>query len=239
MLKTRLFIVVLLIALLAGCSPVAPGVGPLPKITLATTTSTQDSGLLDVIIPIFEAETGVKVDVIAVGTGQALALGVDGNADVLLVHARSQEDAFMAAGDGVRREDVMYNDFVILGPADDPAGVQGSATAVEAFTKIADAQVAFVSRGDNSGHEYQGKGRVGRRRDRADWGLVCLRRPGHGRCVDHGRRAHGLYPERPGHLLGPHLGGHGTGHRCRRRPHPVQPLRRHRRQPGQKRQNSQ
>ena len=151
MLKTRLFIVVLLIALLAGCSPVAPGVGPLPKITLATTTSTQDSGLLDVIIPIFEAETGVKVDVIAVGTGQALALGVDGNADVLLVHARSQEDAFMAAGDGVRREDVMYNDFVILGPADDPAGVQGAATAVEAFTKIADAQAAFVSRGDNSG----------------------------------------------------------------------------------------
>ncbi|MEZ4869887.1 MAG: substrate-binding domain-containing protein [Caldilineaceae bacterium] len=118
---------------------------------LATTTSTQDSGLLDVILPEFTAETGVTVDVVAVGTGQALKLGEDGNADVLLVHARAREDAFMAAGDGVRREDVMYNDFVLVGPAADPAGVKESASATEAFGKIAAAGAPFVSRGDDSG----------------------------------------------------------------------------------------
>jgi tungstate transport system substrate-binding protein len=122
-----------------------------PRIILATTTSTQDSGLLDVILPDFMEETGTGVDVVAVGTGQALQLGVDGNADVLLVHARAREDEFMAAGDGVRREDVMYNDFVILGPPSDPAGIAGSATATEALAKIAGAQAPFVSRGDDSG----------------------------------------------------------------------------------------
>jgi len=121
------------------------------KIILATTTSTQDSGLLDYLLPDYEAETGVKVEVIAVGTGQAIKLGEDGNADVLLVHARSQEDAFMDAGHGVRREDVMYNDFVVLGPEADPAGVKGSTTAVEAFQKIAAAPATFISRGDKSG----------------------------------------------------------------------------------------
>ncbi len=121
------------------------------KLILATTTSTQDSGLLDYLLPYFEQEYNTKIDVIAVGTGQAIKLGQDGNADVLLVHARSQEDAFMAAGDGVRREDVMYNDFVILGPASDPAGISGMKDAAAAFTKIADAKAKFVSRGDNSG----------------------------------------------------------------------------------------
>jgi tungstate transport system substrate-binding protein len=121
------------------------------ELILATTTSTQDSGLLDVILPIFEQQFNVKVDVIAVGTGQALKLGEDGNADVLLVHARAQEDAFMEAGHGVRREDVMYNDFVIVGPESDPAGIQGMTSASEAFAQIAAAQVPFVSRGDNSG----------------------------------------------------------------------------------------
>ncbi len=151
MFKSRLSLALfVLIALLAACSPVAPGIGP-ATLTLATTTSTQDSGLLDAILPMFEAESGVKVDVIAVGTGQALALGEDGNADVLLVHARSREDAFMADGHGVRREDVMYNDFVILGPADDPAGVGGSATAADALTAISSAEAPFVSRGDDSG----------------------------------------------------------------------------------------
>ena len=86
------------------------------RLILATTTSTQDSGLLEYLLPDFEKEFNTKVDVIAVGTGQALQLGKDGNADVLLVHARAQEDAFMKAGDGTRREDVMYNDFVIVGP---------------------------------------------------------------------------------------------------------------------------
>jgi tungstate transport system substrate-binding protein len=118
---------------------------------LATTTSTQDSGLLDVILPDFEQEAGVSVDVIAVGTGQALKLGEDGNADVLLVHARALEDAFMDAGHGVRREDVMYNDFVIVGPESDPAGIAGMTDAAAAFAKIAEAQAPFVSRGDESG----------------------------------------------------------------------------------------
>jgi tungstate transport system substrate-binding protein len=118
---------------------------------LATTTSTYDSGLLEFILPDFEAEFNVKVDVIAVGTGQAITLGQDGNADVLLVHARSREDAFMADGHGVRREDVMYNDFVILGPESDPAGIAGSTNAAESFTKLADAGANFISRGDDSG----------------------------------------------------------------------------------------
>jgi tungstate transport system substrate-binding protein len=118
---------------------------------LATTTSTQDSGLLDYLLPGFEDEAGVKVDVIAVGTGQALKLGQDGNADVLLVHSRAREDEFMAANHGVRREDVMYNDFVIVGPADDPAGIKGMTSAADAFIKLSETQSPFISRGDESG----------------------------------------------------------------------------------------
>lgn len=121
------------------------------KLVLATTTSTQDSGLLDYLLPDFEEQFGVKVDVIAVGTGQAIALGEDGNADVLLVHARAKEDEFMNAGHGTRREDVMYNDFVILGPEADPAGIKGTTSAAEAFKKIAETQSPFISRGDESG----------------------------------------------------------------------------------------
>ncbi len=148
-----------LIAVLSACQQVAPGLvvatptaeAQSQTLILATTTSTQDSGLLDFILPDFEAETGLQVDVIAVGTGQALALGEDGNADVLLVHARAQEDAFMAAGHGVRREDVMYNDYVIVGPPSDPAGIGGSQDAAQAFAKIAESKAPFVSRGDDSG----------------------------------------------------------------------------------------
>lgn len=121
------------------------------KLILATTTSTQDSGLLDYLLPMFEDETGVKVDVIAVGTGQALQLGQDGNADVLLVHSRAREDEFMAANHGTRREDVMYNDFVILCPESDPAGIAGTTSAAEAFKKIAETETPFISRGDDSG----------------------------------------------------------------------------------------
>jgi tungstate transport system substrate-binding protein len=121
------------------------------RLVLATTTSTQDSGLLDYLLPFFEEEFNTKVDVIAVGTGQALQLGKDGNADVLLVHARSQEDVFMEEGNGTRREDVMYNDFVILGPESDPAGIKGLTSAVDAFKKIAETKSTFISRGDKSG----------------------------------------------------------------------------------------
>jgi tungstate transport system substrate-binding protein len=95
------------------------------RLVLATTTSTEDSGLLDFILPDFEAQFNARVDVVAVGTGQALALGENGDADVLLVHARAREDAFVADGNGTARYDVMYNDFVILGPADDPAWISG------------------------------------------------------------------------------------------------------------------
>ena len=118
---------------------------------LATTTSTEDSGLLGEILPVFEEEYGVTVDVVAVGTGQALQIGMDGNADVLLVHARAREDAFMEEGHGSRREDVMYNDFIILGPADDPASIRGMIDAGEAMAAIAEAGETFVSRGDESG----------------------------------------------------------------------------------------
>jgi tungstate transport system substrate-binding protein len=158
--------IVLLAALLAACATPAatPTSAPAPteapteaaatgeqRLILATTTSTEDSGLLDVLLPAFEAKTGIAVDVIAVGTGQALQLGQDGNADVLLVHARAREDEFMAAGHGVRREDVMYNDFVIVGPADDPAGIRGMDSAAAAMAAIAAAEAPFISRGDESG----------------------------------------------------------------------------------------
>jgi tungstate transport system substrate-binding protein len=118
---------------------------------LATTTSTYDSGLLGYILPHFEQEYGVTVDVVAVGTGQALTLGMDGNADVLLVHDRAREDAFMAEGHGVRREDVMYNDFVIAGPEADPAGIAGMTDVATAFAEIAETESTFISRGDDSG----------------------------------------------------------------------------------------
>lgn len=118
---------------------------------LATTTSTDDSGLLDYLLPDFEARFNVEIQVIAVGTGQSLQLGQDGNADVLLVHAPALEETFMEDGHGIRREAVMYNDFVIVGPADDPAGIAGMEDAAEAFQAIAEAEATFVSRGDESG----------------------------------------------------------------------------------------
>ncbi len=127
------------------------------KLILATTTSTYDSGLLDFILPAFESEYGVEVDVIAVGTGQALELGVNGDTDVLLVHARSREDEFMAQKHAVRREDVMYNDFVIVGPPSDPAGIRGLKSALDALKAITNAESPFVSRGDDSGTHIKEK----------------------------------------------------------------------------------
>lgn len=127
------------------------------KLILATTTSTADSGLLAYILPDFEAKYNAKVEVIAVGTGQSLKLGEDGNCDVVLVHARAQEDAFVKGGYGVNRKDVMYNDFVVIGPKDDPAGIKGMTDAAEAFKKIAEARARFVSRGDESGTHTQEK----------------------------------------------------------------------------------
>lgn len=137
----------------SACNPAAvpAGTPQAQELILATTTSTYDSGLLDAILPAFERANGVRVKVIAVGTGQALKLGQDGNADVVLVHARAQEDQFVAEGWGVDRRDVMYNDFVLVGPNQDPAGVKGMATAADAFKAIAARQATFASRGDESG----------------------------------------------------------------------------------------
>jgi tungstate transport system substrate-binding protein len=153
-------IIVLASLLLAACAQAAPTEAPTPvtaiepavkELILATTTSTQDSGLLDELIPGFEAKTGYIVQTVAVGSGQAMQMGEECNADVLLVHSPAAEVAFMEAGNGVDRKLVMHNDFVIVGPAADPAGIRGSATAVEAFQKIAAAQAVFISRGDDSG----------------------------------------------------------------------------------------
>jgi len=121
------------------------------EIILASTTSTQNSGLYAYLLPIFTKETGFPVHVIAVGTGQALRIAENGDADVLIVHHRPSEDAFVAAGFGQDRRDVMYNDFVIVGPADDPAGIVGSQTAAAAFARLAAAKPIYISRGDESG----------------------------------------------------------------------------------------
>jgi tungstate transport system substrate-binding protein len=127
------------------------------RLLLATTTSTRDSGLLTFILPDFEKLYNVKVDVVAVGSGQAIKIGQDGNAEVLLVHSRAAEDKFMADGHGVRREDVMYNDYIIVGPAADPAGIKGMRNAAKVFATIAEKQAKFVSRGDESGTHVKEK----------------------------------------------------------------------------------
>jgi len=122
-----------------------------PDVILATTTSTRDSGLLDYLLPIFQEQTGYVVKMVAVGTGEALRMGEEGNADVLLVHAPSSEITFMEAGNGKDRFLIMHNDFVIVGPADDPAGITGSEDTAAAFTAIANNQSPFTTRGDDSG----------------------------------------------------------------------------------------
>ena len=120
-------------------------------ITVASTTSTENSGLFTYLLPAFTDATGIEVHVVAVGTGQALAIGQRGDTDVVFVHDRPAELKFVAAGDGVGRREVMYNDFVIVGPATDPAGTAGLNDAVAAFKKMAAAKATFLSRGDKSG----------------------------------------------------------------------------------------
>jgi tungstate transport system substrate-binding protein len=146
--KTALLLLlsILLMLALSACGPGEPEV-----LRLATTTSTADSGLLDAILPGFEEEFNARVDVVAVGTGQAIELGEAGDADVILVHARAREDAFIAEGHGTARHDVMYNDFILVGPAADPAGAAGMPTAAEALAAISAASAPFASRGDDSG----------------------------------------------------------------------------------------
>ncbi len=136
---------IFILSLAAGCA------GGGSQLILATTTSTQDSGLLDVLVPQFERQTGYAVKTIAVGSGAALRRGEEGEVDVVLAHSPDAEEAFMAAGHGVNRRLVMHNEFVIVGPAADPAGVRGLEDAAEAFRRIAEAEAAFLSRGDESG----------------------------------------------------------------------------------------
>jgi tungstate transport system substrate-binding protein len=142
----RLFLLALLLSTFLPASA-ASG----PAVILATTTSTQDTGLLDVLVPAFEASTGYQVKTIAVGTGAALAMGEKGDADVLLVHAPKAEEKYMADDRGLSRELVMHNNFIIVGPPNDPANVRGTTTAVDAFRHIAAAGAPFVSRADDSG----------------------------------------------------------------------------------------
>ena len=122
-----------------------------PVIRMSTTTSVNDSGLLPYLLPVFEEATGYKVEVQSAGTGAAIQKAVDGNADLILVHAKASEETFVADGYGVERIPFMYNYFVVVGPAADPAGIKGSANAAEAFNKIAGTESKFISRGDESG----------------------------------------------------------------------------------------
>jgi tungstate transport system substrate-binding protein len=137
-------------SVLAGLLLLAPVALAADSLILATTTSTQDSGLLDVLLPAFEARFRTKVKTIAVGSGEAIAMGRRGDADVLLVHSKAAEDAFVAEGYGSLRLDVMHNDFLVVGPAADPASAKDLEVA-EALKKIATARAAFISRGDQSG----------------------------------------------------------------------------------------
>jgi tungstate transport system substrate-binding protein len=146
--KIRFVIILLLSMILSGSLLAAEKV---KDILLATTTSTQDSGLLDVLIPIFEQQTGHFVKTIAVGSGQAVALGARGEADLLLVHSPKAEEKFVSQGFGINRKLVMHNDFIIVGPDKDPAGIKGLRSGSKAFKHISQAKALFLSRGDNSG----------------------------------------------------------------------------------------
>ena len=142
---------VIVAAVLAAAAVVKPVHAEDKSIVVASTTSTQDSGLFDYLLPIFKEKTGITVKVVAQGTGQALDTGRRGDADVVFVHAKSAEEKFLAEGHGVKRYPVMYNDFVLIGPKSDPAGIKGMKDVAKAFQTIKDKQAPFISRGDRSG----------------------------------------------------------------------------------------
>lgn len=139
------------VPLVCGVVPSSAKAAEKTTIILQSTTSTQNSGLFDFILPKFKQASGIDVRVVAVGTGQALKNGRNGDGDVLFVHAKPAEEKFVSQGYGVKRYDVMYNDFVIVGPTDDPAGVAGTKDVITALQKIAASKAAFASRGDDSG----------------------------------------------------------------------------------------
>lgn len=153
-------VIFMLSMLFTGCTATPQEVAPQPdtavqpetkEIILSTTTSTQDSGLLDYLLPMFESDTGYIVKTIAVGTGQAIKMGEDGEADVLLVHSKASEEEFVKAGHGLQRFDVMYNDFILIGPKEDKVQAASEGQILKALQYINDNQVKFVSRGDESG----------------------------------------------------------------------------------------
>jgi tungstate transport system substrate-binding protein len=172
------WLLILLFLLAAGCSS---STRPENSITLATTTSTQDSGLLDFLVPMFKEQSGIDVKVVAVGTGQALELGRRGDADLLMVHDPESEAKFMAEGYGAERRPLMYNDFVLLGPKNDPAGVKEAKSVAEAFARIAAAPSPFVSRGDESGTHQKEKRiwRLAKVEPQGDWYISAGTGMGH------------------------------------------------------------
>jgi tungstate transport system substrate-binding protein len=143
----RLFVLILAFVIIGSAAAVSAET----RIRMASTTSTQNSGLFDYLLPIFEKKTGIKIDVVAVGTGAAIEIGKRGDADVVFVHAKEQELKAVEEGYFVNRHDVMYNDFVVIGPTNDPAKIKGMKSTTEAFKKIAESGSSFVSRGDKSG----------------------------------------------------------------------------------------
>lgn len=147
-----------LLAVLLSATLAAPAALAQESLRLSTTTSTENSGLLKHLLPAFEAKTGIRVKVISVGTGKALELGKNGDVDVTLVHARQLEDKFVAEGWGIDRHDVMYNDFLVVGPESDPARIKGGKDVIAAFGKIAASGARFISRADNSGTDVMEKG---------------------------------------------------------------------------------
>jgi tungstate transport system substrate-binding protein len=151
--KKALSLISVLILLLIVTCPVNAET----RLRMSTTTSTEASGLLNVLLPPFEKANNCKVDVIAVGTGKSLKLGENGDVDVVFVHARAAEDKFVADGYGVDRRDVMYNDFVIVGPKEDPEKLKEAKTAVDAFKRLAEGKADFISRGDDSGTDKMEK----------------------------------------------------------------------------------
>ncbi len=145
--RRTLWVAIALTGLVAAAPPATAQI----RLRMSTTTSTDNSGLLKVLLPPFERASGVAVDVIAVGTGKALKLGENGDVDVVFVHARAAEDKFVADGFGVDRKDVMHNDFVVVGPKSDPEGLKSAKNANEAFQRLAEGKAPFISRGDDSG----------------------------------------------------------------------------------------
>ncbi len=172
-------------------------------IIVQSTTSTQNSGLFDHILPIFTKKTGIDVRVVAVGTGQALKNAENGDGDVVLVHSKPDEEKFVAEGWGVKRQDVMYNDFIIVGPAADPAKIAGLKDAVAGFKKIAETEAVFASRGDDSGTNKAEIKLVAGCRYRpqaSERQMVPRDRLRHGRDPQHGGRQTGLRADRSRHL---------------------------------------